>query len=184
MRAALFMWVFNSIFFVSCLERGKEIKELHLEKTKLTEEEIRKIFIDSTTHLLEYWPGMYSFLKQHYPDIVNTTGLNNKIIQIIYALEEDFFNEHAVSYNRNLIRLIYQPAFSNPYSIKLEQKNGRTYLSTKVLSGKGAYYSGYLSSSYTRVLPGEVYKKYLKMFEDMNFWELNDDTSCLGFDGT
>ena len=172
-----------SLVLTSCSQLEKKADNQHTINTDLNEQELRQKFIDSVENLEDYWPGIITFMKTNYPN-TNISGLNNQTVQLIYALEEEFFDETQKNKNRQVIRLIFTPTFSNPWSVKLELKNGKTYVTTKILSGAGGYFSGYLTHSLTQVLSDSVIKNSMTQLNKLNFWKIEDETVCTGFDGT
>jgi hypothetical protein len=175
-----------TIFFAlisSCSHSEKKLAEKYQDPARMTEQEVRKMFIDTISNMHDYWPGIFTFFRTYYPS-VDISGLNNQEIQITYALEEEFFDKSSIDSSRQVIRLIFKPTFSAPWCVKLELKNGKTYFTTKILSGEGGYYNGYLTLSLTQVLPDSIIINYMEKLNKINFWELKNDTTCNGYDGT
>ncbi len=124
--------LFSLTLIFACDLKDKQGNSSHTTTTTLIEHDKRKIFIDSSENKKEYWNGIFQFMRIYYPTI-DISQFNNQRLQTTYALEEEFFNINSSDSFRKVIRLIVLPSFSNPYSIKVELKNNKTYLTTKLL---------------------------------------------------
>ncbi len=164
------------------MQTDRKTTDAPTQVTNLNEQEIRKMFIDTVSKMHDYWPGIFTFFRTYYPS-VDIADRNNQDLQLTYAFEEEFFDKSSFDSSRQVLRLIFQPSFSNPWCVKLELKNGKTYLTTKLLNGEGGYYSGYLTKSLTQVLPDSLVKTYIQKLNELNFWQIKNDTNCEGYDG-
>lgn len=117
-----------------------------------------------------------SFLRRQYPDL-HTAYYTDPLP---YALEEEYIDTTRIDPSREWVRFIVYSFFELPYSIILERKAGRTYLTAKLADGRGLYHTGQLILASKQVVPDSLTESVFKMVDSLDFWHLREDTSCHG----
>jgi hypothetical protein len=170
-----------AFFLVSC----------HWNETKpysqWTEAQKRNYFVDSFAYVTG--SGKYfelvgqdsgklfgSFIRHQYPDLHTTYYMD----PLPYALEEEYIDTTRIDSSREWIRFIVYSFFDLPYSLVLERRAGRTYLTTKLTDGQGLYHTGQLILTSKQVVPDSLTESVFRTIDSLNFWRLQGDTSCHG----
>jgi len=97
-----------------------------------------------------------------------------------YALEEEYVDTVQIDSSREWVRFIVYSFFDLPYSLVLERKAGRTYLTMKLADGRGLYHTGQLILTSKQAVSDSLTESVFKTVDSLNFWHLHDDTSCHG----
>ena len=116
------------------------------------------------------------FIDSLYPEI----RAINKADAFIYAFEEPYIDSTNLAKDKSWLRITVDPCFRTPYCIILEKKNNKSYLTTKVTDGQGGYYTGKLVFSLTEIFSDSLYNVVSKELNELDFWTLDKDTTCLG----
>lgn len=117
-----------------------------------------------------------SFIRHQYPDLHTAYYMD----PLPYALEEEYIDTTRIDSSREWIRFIVYSFFDLPYSLVLERKAGRTYLTTKLADGRGLYHTGQLILTSKQVVPDSLTESVFRTIDSLNFWRLQRDTSCHG----
>jgi hypothetical protein len=116
------------------------------------------------------------FFRKQYPDL-HTAYYTDPLP---YALEEEYIDTTRIDSGREWVRFIVYSFFELPYSMVLERKAGRTYLTTKLTDGNGLYHTGQLILTSKQVIPDSSAESVFKTIDSLSFWHLGEDTSCHG----
>jgi hypothetical protein len=119
-------------------------------------------------------------MNEQYPDLKS----KNKYDPFVYALEEPYIDTTQIDSSKYWFRIVVRPCFRLPYCFIFEKKNGKSFLTTKITNGDGAYYTGVLISTMRFPFGDTLYNKISSQLQSLNFWKLGKDTTCYGgFDG-
>ena len=178
--------IFIILTFISC-----KAKQSHYQndiKNNVTENDIRKIYVDSFAFTDRNFPnssdslsGFGGFFKRYYSDIKAVNYRN----PFIYAFEEPYIDTTRIDTTKHWFRITIEPCFDKPLCLIIEKKHSRTLLTAKLLNGDGCYYTGVLTTSIMTLLNDSIYDNIYLKLDSVNFWTMKKDTSCeLHVDGS
>jgi hypothetical protein len=172
-----------TFFLISCHRE----KSRSNPSSQWTEAQKRNYFIDSFAYVTG--SGRYfgfagqdseksfgSFMKHQYPELQTAYYAD----PLPYALEEEYIDTVRIDSSREWVRFIVYSFFDLPYSLVLERKAGRAYLTAKLADGRGLYHTGQLILTSKQVVPDSFTESVFKTIDSLNFWRLRGDTSCHG----
>jgi hypothetical protein len=151
------------------------------KKNSWTEQEIKQYFIDSIAMGNGDYDNKDSLNK--FPYFMKTFYNNSNAInywdEFIYALDEPYIDTTNIEKNKQWLRVIVKPTFSNPFCITLEKIKNKTKLSLKLTNGQGGYFSGYLTMSNFSYFKDSLYNSYYSRLDKINFWRIKgEDSTC------
>ena len=182
LRTILFL-----IIFISCKQRKDTSQNKETIAITWTELQKRKYFQDSIAYRMyngnfgtvDSLNNFQIFSKIFFPNI----NLENRNNACIYALEEPLVDTTSIDTSKIWLRITVDHTFRKPYCLILEKKQYKNYLTYKTTDGHGGYFSGLLNFSFTKVITDSIFENTFKKIREINFWELRNDTTCIGLDG-
>lgn len=169
--------------FVSCHRNDSMLTP----SSNWTEAQKRNYFVDSFAYIEGSGRGygfigkdsgksFGAFLRYQYPDLHTAYYID----PLPYALEEEYIDTTRIDSSREWVRFIVYSFFDLPYSLVLERKAGRSYLTAKLADGRGLYHTGQLILTSKQVVPDTVIASIFNRIDSLDFWHLKQDTSCHG----
>lgn len=180
MRILICIAVFISII-ASCRQSDRNKKYIEPEN-KWSTERIQKYFVDSialrkANGKFGYGDSLNDFEKfsKIFLSDIKAKNINDPFI---FAFNETYIDTTHIDKNKEWLRITVDPCFDIPYCMIVEKVNNRTKLTIKTTNGYGCYCSGYLNFFNTQFLPDTAFNDISKKLNELNFWKLENDTTC------
>jgi len=182
-KIAVIMLLSLLVFGCSSNKKEKSLAAIASSKSEWTEVQKRKYFQDSIANLMyngrlfgDTINGFEYFIDKHYPNIKS----RNKYDAVLYACEEPWIDSTNIDTDKYWFRITVSPCFRKPYCLVIEKKLNKTYLTSKMLSGDGGYYSGLPTFSFTKFFDTTLYNQVSVQLNNLKFWKLDKDSTCMG----
>jgi hypothetical protein len=86
--------------------------------------------------------------------------------------------------NKEVYRFTWIRTFHNPITIRIEKTDEKYKIYWKICSGKGGFYHGVLKANEEKQITKEEWKKFQKLLDLIDFWNLKNNGDLMGTDGS